>query len=53
MHWLMELEKRLTSATIAIEDSYQKEIFDEFVVPTVICNGDDTPNCNNKRKTTL
>ena len=31
-----------TSATIAIEDSYQKEVFDEFVVPTVICNG-ETP----------
>ena len=31
-----------TSATIAIEDSYQKEVFDEFVEPTVICNG-DTP----------
>ena len=26
----------------AIEDSYQKEVFDEFVEPTVICNG-DTP----------
>ena len=22
----------------AIEDSYQKEVFDEFVVPTVMCN---------------
>ena len=28
------------SAAIAIENSYQKEIFDEFVVPTVICNND-------------
>ena len=27
-----------TSATSAIEGSYQKEIFDEFVVPTVITN---------------
>ncbi len=27
-----------TSATIAIEKSYQKEVFDEFVVPTLICN---------------
>ena len=26
----------------AIEDSYQKEVFDEFVVPTVICNGNET-----------
>ena len=25
----------------AIEDSYQKEVFDEFVVPTVICNGNE------------
>lgn len=25
----------------AIEDSYQKEVFDEFVEPTVICNGND------------
>lgn len=30
------------SATIAIENSYQKEVFDEFVEPTVICNG-ETP----------
>ena len=29
-----------TSAIQAIESSYQKEIFDEFVKPTVICNGD-------------
>lgn len=27
-----------TSATIAIEKSYQKEVFDEFVEPTLICN---------------
>ena len=27
-----------TSASIAIEKSYQKEVFDEFVVPTLICN---------------
>ena len=33
---------KATSATIAIEDSYQKEVFDEFVEPTVICN-EDTP----------
>ena len=25
----------------AIEDSYQKEVFDEFIEPTVICNGED------------
>ena len=30
------------SAIGAIEDSYQKEVFDEFVEPTIICNG-DTP----------
>ena len=29
------------SAITAIEDSYQKEVFDEFVVPTVICNGEE------------
>lgn len=29
-----------TSAIGAIESSYQKEIFDEFIEPTVICNGD-------------
>ena len=28
-----------TSAIKAIEDSYQKEVFDEFVEPTLICNG--------------
>ncbi len=27
-----------SSASIAIEKSYQKEVFDEFVVPTLICN---------------
>ena len=29
------------SAAKAIEDSYQKEVFDEFVLPTLICNGDE------------
>ena len=29
------------SAIQAIENSYQKEVFDEFVEPTVICNGDN------------
>ena len=29
------------SAVKAIEDSYQKEVFDEFVEPTVICNGEE------------
>ena len=33
---------KATSAIQAIESSYQKEVFDEFVEPTVICNG-DTP----------
>ena len=32
--------EKATSAIQAIESSYQKEVFDEFVVPTVICNGD-------------
>ena len=29
------------SSVKAIEDSYQKEVFDEFVEPTVICNGEE------------
>lgn len=29
------------SAVKAIEDSYQKEVFDEFVEPTIICNGEE------------
>ncbi len=33
--------EKQASAIKAIEDSYQKEVFDEFVVPTVICNGDE------------
>ncbi len=33
--------EKATSTISAIESSYQKEIFDEFVVPTVICNGDE------------
>ena len=32
-----------TSASIAIEKSYQKEVFDEFVVPTLICNSSNEP----------
>ena len=31
---------KASSAISAIESSYQEEVFDEFVVPTVICNGD-------------
>ena len=31
------------SATVAIEEAYQKEIFDEFVKPTVICNNNGEP----------
>ena len=34
--------EKATSAISAIESSYQKEVFDEFVEPTVICNG-ETP----------
>ena len=33
--------EKYVSATQAIEDSYQKEIFDEFVLPTLICNNDE------------
>ena len=32
-----------TSAVSAIEKSYQKEVFDEFVLPTVICSNNDEP----------
>ena len=34
--------EKYQTATAAIEASYQKEVFDEFVEPTLICNG-DTP----------
>ncbi len=34
--------EKAQSAVSAIESSYQKEIFDEFVEPTLICNG-NTP----------
>ena len=33
--------EKFPTAISAIESSYQKEIFDEFVEPTVICNGDE------------
>lgn len=33
--------KKASSSVKAIEDSYQKEVFDEFVEPTLICNGDE------------
>ena len=32
--------KKASTAVSAIEDSYQKEVFDEFMEPTLICNGD-------------
>ena len=32
---------KATSAEMAIEASYQKEVFDEFVEPTVICSGEN------------
>ena len=35
--------EKAASAVSAIEGSYQKEVFDEFVVPTVITNADGTP----------
>ena len=31
------------SATMAIEKSYQKEVFDEFVEPNIICNNEGEP----------
>ena len=33
--------EKAASATTAIESSYQKEIFDEFIEPTVIVNGEN------------
>ena len=33
--------EKFSSATAAIEESYQKEVFDEFVKPIVICNNDE------------
>ena len=33
--------EKANSAVSAVEDSYQKEIFDEFIVPTVITNGEE------------
>ncbi len=33
--------EKAQTAQMAIEDSYQKEIFDEFVLPTLICNGEE------------
>lgn len=35
--------EKILSATQAIEESYQKEIFDEFVIPTVITNMNGEP----------
>ena len=35
--------EKATSPIKAIESSYQQEIFDEFVVPTVICNTNNEP----------
>ena len=32
---------KATSPVKAVEDSYQKEVFDEFVEPTLICNGEE------------
>ena len=33
--------EKATSSISAIESSYQKEVFDEFIEPTVICNGEN------------
>ncbi len=35
--------EKAQTPTKAIEDSYQKEVFDEFVVPTVMCNANEEP----------
>ena len=33
--------EKAPTAQMAIEESYQKEVFDEFVLPTLICNGEE------------
>ena len=33
--------EKASSAISSIESSYQQEIFDEFVLPTIICNGEE------------
>jgi len=35
--------KKHTDSIIAIEKSYEQEVFDEFVEPIVMCNNDGTP----------
>ncbi len=35
--------EKITSPITAIESSYQQEVFDEFVIPTVICNSSNEP----------
>ena len=41
MHQLTGEGNKSGSPVKAIEDCYQKEQFDEFVEPTIICNGDE------------
>ena len=35
--------EKSNSATVAIEESYRQELFDEFIKPTVICNTNGEP----------
>ncbi len=35
--------KKMTDPAIAIEKSYEQEVFDEFVEPIVMCSSDNTP----------
>ena len=35
--------EKSNSATVAIEESYRQELFDEFIKPTVICNSNGEP----------
>ena len=35
--------QKAISPITAIEEAYQKEVFDEFIVPTVICNNNEEP----------
>ena len=35
--------KKATDPTIAVEKSYEQEVFDEFIEPIVMCGNDNTP----------
>ena len=35
--------KKAADPIIAVEESYEQEVFDEFIEPIVMCNADNTP----------